>query len=217
MEELREVEGRWAWRACRARSARASDCVWPSARLSADLRRRCFVLVAYGIESTDDEVLPPHQPRPRLCAVEQRASDSWARDSWRPSHSRSAGRRTHEERVARMRAGCRPCRSRQLNASAAAHPAARGGRRNMRARPDDFRLFSADEYVDLVVDYVERERPTSVRALCVAVAASLWRWRLGAQEPRVCRARAPAWSTRHVAGRLYCLRRAADACFSAFA
>jgi radical SAM protein (TIGR01212 family) len=141
------------------------DCVWPELLdYLADLRRRCFVLVEYGIESTDDDVLRRINRGHDFAAVEQAVRATAARGIPVGGHlilGLPGGGRM-EERVAQdaRRLSALPLTTLKLHQL----QLIRGTRmaEEYAARPGDFRLFSADEYVDLVVDFVERVRPDLV-------------------------------------------------------
>lgn len=139
------------------------DCM-PEALLDylEELNRRTFLLVEYGIESTRDETLRRinrgHTFRDTVEAVERTA----ARGILTGGHVILGLPGENREEIAAQAADI----SRLPLATLKMHQLQliRGTRMaaEYAARPQDFHLFEVDEYIGLVIDYVERLRPDLV-------------------------------------------------------
>ncbi len=135
------------------------DCMPdPLLRYLEELNKHTFLLVEYGIETTRC-YFETYQPWAYLCRYGRNCQpDGCLRDSDRRTrHPRSSGE-THDEIIAQAaelsRLPLTTLKMHQLQLIRGTKMA-----REFECRPEDFHLFSVDEYIDLVIDYVEHLRP----------------------------------------------------------
>lgn len=139
------------------------DCM-PASLLDylAELNRRCLLIVEYGIESASDETLRRIN-RGHTFAQSVAAVEATARHGIRTGGHVILGLpgESHGEllRQARVISGL-PLTTLKLHQLQLIKGT--GMAREYEENPDAFHLFTADEYIDLAIDYVERLRPDLV-------------------------------------------------------
>lgn len=127
-----------------------------------ELNRRCLLIVEYGIESTDDETLRRinrgHTFAQSAAAIKAAAGRGIRTGGHiilgLPGESRD-GMLQQARVISELPLTTLKLHQLQL---------IKGTRmaREYRENPSDFHLFTADEYIDLVIDYIERLRPDLV-------------------------------------------------------
>ena len=140
------------------------DCM-PDALLDylEELNKRTFLLVEYGIESTDDETLRRINRGHTFACTEDAVRRTAVRGIRTGGHVivglPGETDREHVIRQARILSGL-PLTTLKLHQLQLIRGTRMG--EEYAAHPERFRLYTADEYIDLVIDYVEHLRPDLV-------------------------------------------------------
>ena len=128
-----------------------------------ELNKRTFLLVEYGIESTDDETLRRINRGHTFACTEDAVRRTAARGIRTGGHVivglPGETDREHVIRQAQILSGL-PLTTLKLHQLQLIKGTRMGN--EYADHPEEFRLYTADEYIDLVIDYVEHLRPDLV-------------------------------------------------------